>query len=170
LIIAPPASQFTLTTTAGGASSVSLHANGTTTISTTVTSSTPDTLAYTTLNAGVTSGSGTLGAATGNTAGTVTQGQTSSALTQTFTAGATGGSTTITPTATVTDVTTPATIPTGATSPATINVYNLASANTLTPNPIAFGNFHVGSAPTQTVAVTNTATVGGFSEKLDAAT
>jgi hypothetical protein len=46
--------------------------------------------------------------------------------------------------------------------------YNLAAAGTITPNPIALANQHVGGSATQALTVTNTAAAGAYSEKLDA--
>jgi hypothetical protein len=48
-------------------------------------------------------------------------------------------------------------------------VYRLAAASAHTPEPINFGNFHVGdTAPSQLLSITNSAANDGFSEKLDA--
>jgi len=49
------------------------------------------------------------------------------------------------------------------------NVFRLAAASAHSPEPIAFGNFHVGDmAPSQKISLTNTAATDGFSENLDA--
>ena len=48
------------------------------------------------------------------------------------------------------------------------DVYRLASASAHTPEPVNFGNVHVGAAATQALSITNTALADGFSEKLDA--
>jgi hypothetical protein len=48
-------------------------------------------------------------------------------------------------------------------------VYALAQASAVAPNPVNFGNFHVGAAaPSQLLTITNSAASGGFSEALDA--
>ena len=48
------------------------------------------------------------------------------------------------------------------------SVYNYATAS-VAPNPVAFGNHHVGDAVTQAVTLANTAAAGAYSENLDAA-
>ena len=47
-------------------------------------------------------------------------------------------------------------------------VYRLASASAHTPEPVAFGNRHVGDVAQQFTAVSNNAAADGFSESLDA--
>ena len=49
-----------------------------------------------------------------------------------------------------------------------ITDFRFAQAS-LAPQPVAFGNHHVGDTVSATVTLTNTATADGFSEKLDAA-
>ena len=46
--------------------------------------------------------------------------------------------------------------------------YRLAAPSAHTPEPVSFGNVHVGAAATQALSITNTAANDGFSEKLDA--
>ena len=48
------------------------------------------------------------------------------------------------------------------------NVFRLASASTVAPNPVDFGNVRVGSVATQALTIANTAANDGFSEKLNA--
>ena len=47
------------------------------------------------------------------------------------------------------------------------NVYNMA-VGSVAPNPIAFGNVHVGDAASQVLTVSNTVAAGAFSEALNA--
>ncbi|MSP03304.1 MAG: Hint domain-containing protein [Acetobacteraceae bacterium] len=49
------------------------------------------------------------------------------------------------------------------------NVFRLATASAHTPEPVAFGNVHVGDAASQTLMLQNTAAADGFSEALNAA-
>ncbi len=49
-----------------------------------------------------------------------------------------------------------------------ITAYNLAQAGTHTPEPLAFGNHHVGDVLSSAITLTNSAPTGGFSERLDA--
>ncbi|HUB44321.1 MAG TPA: choice-of-anchor D domain-containing protein [Acetobacteraceae bacterium] len=48
-------------------------------------------------------------------------------------------------------------------------LFNYATASTAAPNPINFGEAHVGAQLSRTLSISNIATVGGFSENLDAA-
>ena len=48
------------------------------------------------------------------------------------------------------------------------SVYNYATA-AIAPSPVSFGIIHVGDTATKTIAVSNLAAAGGFSENLDAA-
>ena len=48
------------------------------------------------------------------------------------------------------------------------NVFRFASASTVAPNPVDFGNVRVGSVATQALTIANTAANDGFSEKLNA--
>ncbi|MCB1874479.1 MAG: choice-of-anchor D domain-containing protein, partial [Chromatiales bacterium] len=47
-------------------------------------------------------------------------------------------------------------------------VYRLASASAHTPEPVNFGNVHVGDTVNQALSITNTAAADGFSENLNA--
>jgi hypothetical protein len=47
-------------------------------------------------------------------------------------------------------------------------VYRLASASAHTPEPVSFGNVHVGDIKTQTLTISNTAANDSYSEKLNA--
>ena len=49
-----------------------------------------------------------------------------------------------------------------------VTLYNQAVASTHTPEPVAFGNVHVGDTAVQALAIGNTAPVGIYTEKLDA--
>ena len=48
-----------------------------------------------------------------------------------------------------------------------ITAYQVASASQHTPEPVAFGNHHVGDTLTQALSITNTAPANGYSEGLD---
>ena len=48
-------------------------------------------------------------------------------------------------------------------------LFNFATAGAVAPNPVSFGNAHVGAALSQTLSVSNTGTADGFTENLDAA-
>jgi len=50
----------------------------------------------------------------------------------------------------------------------TLTAYHEAIASTHTPEPIAFGNHHVGDIVSQALSLSNLATANGFSEALDA--
>jgi hypothetical protein len=47
-------------------------------------------------------------------------------------------------------------------------IYNHATASATTPNPVAFGQHHVGDVLTRTLSISNTGTVGAGTETLDA--
>jgi hypothetical protein len=47
-------------------------------------------------------------------------------------------------------------------------LFNLATASAATPNPVSFGERHVGDVLSQALTVSNTGTVDAFTEKLDA--
>ena len=49
-----------------------------------------------------------------------------------------------------------------------VTLYNQAVASAHTPEPVAFGNVHVGDTPVQALAIGNSAPVGIYTEKLDA--
>jgi len=49
-----------------------------------------------------------------------------------------------------------------------VTLYNQAAASTHTPEPVAFGNVHVGDTAVQALAIGNTAPLGIYTEKLDA--
>ncbi len=49
----------------------------------------------------------------------------------------------------------------------TADIVGYATASPVTPNPVNFGNLHVGAAPTQALSVTNTAPTQATSEALD---
>jgi hypothetical protein len=48
-------------------------------------------------------------------------------------------------------------------------IYNHATASAAAPNPVAFGQHHVGDVVTRTLSISNTGTVGAGTETLDAA-
>jgi hypothetical protein len=50
----------------------------------------------------------------------------------------------------------------------TVTAYRYAAASTHTPEPVAFGNHHVGDVVSTALSITNTAAADGYSEALDA--
>ncbi len=157
------------------AAAANIHVAGaggvtTSTITSTITNAstgTADALDYTALGASTNGGAlgnpstlpksgGPLANSGGSDSGTVTFSSTSA------------GSFTITPTvATATNHNLGGNATLGTTTPASVNVWRLASANAIA-SPGNLGNFHLGDSAQAALVVTNTAAGDGYSENLDA--